>query len=240
MQKLKALFFDIDDTLYSTSEFANTARLNSVQAMINAGLKVELTECFREMTEVIKEFGSNFGFHYDKLLLRLPKETYTGVNPAVIIAAGMVAYHETKFKSLKPYEDVIEIFQLLSKTKLVIGIITAGLQIKQAEKLVRLNLLKYINPQAIFITDQIGIGKSNEKLYRTACELIGILPHNCMYVGDNPFCDVDPVKRIGMISVLNRRSGKYMEVKGQEAPDYIIHNMWELVEILRNRYNVKV
>ena len=34
MSELKAIFFDIDDTLYSTSEFAATARRNAMEAMI--------------------------------------------------------------------------------------------------------------------------------------------------------------------------------------------------------------
>jgi FMN phosphatase YigB (HAD superfamily) len=33
MPDLKAIFFDIDDTLFSTSEFANKARENAVEAM---------------------------------------------------------------------------------------------------------------------------------------------------------------------------------------------------------------
>ena len=60
---LKAIFFDIDDTFYSTSEFSKTARLNSVYAMIEAGLKISVTDCFDELREVIAEFGANFGNH---------------------------------------------------------------------------------------------------------------------------------------------------------------------------------
>lgn len=237
-RKLKAIFFDIDDTLYSTSEFAKVARLNSVHAMIKAGLKIQTAECFRELKEIIKEFGSNFGNHYDKLLLRVPPETYAGVNPALIIAAGVVAYHETKFKELRPYEDVVEVFQLLSKTDVIVGIITAGLEIKQAEKIIRLKLLDYINPQAIFITGQLGLGKTNRKLYQNACDSLGLSPNVCIYVGDNPVDDIDPPNEVGMITVHNRRSGKYLDVSGKTKPDYLIHDMWELWEILRRDFGV--
>ena len=239
-RQLKAIFFDIDDTLYSTSEFAKVARLNSVHAMIKAGLHMSTAACFRELREIIEEFGSNFGKHYDTLLLRIPPETYRGVNPALIVAAGAVAYHETKFKQLKPYQDALEVLQLLSQTNLTIGIITAGLEIKQAEKLIRLNLLDYINQQAIFITDQIGIGKPNRKLYQNACDSLSLAPECCMYVGDNPLNDIDPPNKIGMITVLNRRSGRYLEIKGKTKPDYLIHDMWELLEILRREFKLAV
>ena len=210
MPELKAIFFDIDDTLFSTFEFAKAARLNSVYAMIRAGLKCNVNECIQELNEVTEEFGSNYEHHYDRLLLRLPKESYKDINPAIIVAAGVVAYHQTKNSSLKPYDDVVEILRILSKTELILGIITAGLKIKQAEKLVRLDLLKYLNPRAIFITDQIGIGKPNIKLYKNACDTLNLDPKFSMYVGDNPISDIDPPNKLGMITVLNRRSGKYL------------------------------
>lgn len=235
---MKAIFFDIDDTLYSTSEFARRARLNCVQAMINAGLKMTVDECFKEYLETIDEFGSNFGQHIDKMLLRIPEERYEGINPAVIVAAGIVAYHKTKARGLIPYEDVVEAFERLYKSRMTIGIITDGLSIKQAEKLVRLNLLKYIDPEAIFITDQIGIGKTNPKLYQRACVKMRLSPSLCAQVGDNPLKDIDPPKRVGFTTFLCRRGGKYADVKGQTRPDYIISNMLELLEILKKDFDV--
>lgn len=233
---LGAIFFDIDDTLFSTSGFAEIARRNSVAAMIKAGLRMDLEECFQELTEIIEELGTNYEHHYNKLLVRIPKKNYVGVNPAIIVAAGVVAYHETKFKNLKPYPDVVEMFKALSRTDITLGIITAGLEIKQAEKLIRLKLVDYLNPEAIFITDQLGIGKQNIKIYQHACQSLNLPPTSCMYVGDNPIYDVDRPNELGMITVLNRRSGKYLDTNGNTLPKYIIHNMQELLAILRKDY----
>lgn len=240
MSELKAIFFDIDDTLFSTSEFARAARLNSVYAMIRAGLKCNVNECIQELKEVTEEFGPNYEHHYDRLLLRLPKESYKGINSAVIVAAGVVAYHQTKNNSLKPYDDVVEILRILSATEIILGIITAGLKIKQAEKLVRLDLLKFLNPQAIFITDQIGIGKPNVKLYKNACDTLGLEPKTCMYVGDNPLTDIDPPNKLGMITVLNRRSGKYLTIEGKTRPRFTITDMWDLLKIIKEEFGIPV
>jgi len=240
MKELKAVFFDIDDTLFSTFEFSKAARLNSVYAMIRAGLKCNVNQCIQELKEVIDEFGSNYENHYDRLLLRLPQESYKGINPAVIVAAGVVAYHQTKNSSLKPYDDVVEILRILSNTELILGIITAGLKIKQAEKLVRLDLLRFLDPRAIFITDQIGIGKPNVKLYKNACEILELDPKTCMYVGDNPISDIDPPNKLGMITVLNRRSGKYLTIEGKTHPQYTITDMWDLLKIIKEDFGINV
>src|SRR6188768_1784837 len=47
---LKAVFFDIDDTLYSTHSFAMRARAASVDAMLAMGLKADRRTVLRELT----------------------------------------------------------------------------------------------------------------------------------------------------------------------------------------------
>ena len=74
------------------------------------------------------------------LVVRLPASALKGLNPAVVVAAGVVAYHQTKVQELKPYDDVIFALRRLSKTDLKLGIITGGLAVKQAEKVIRQRL----------------------------------------------------------------------------------------------------
>ena len=57
---LSILFFDVDDTLYSTSAFSRQARRSAVEAMVEAGLGVPVEVCMRELDEVTAEFGSNY------------------------------------------------------------------------------------------------------------------------------------------------------------------------------------
>jgi len=133
MKTVKAIFFDIDDTLYPTSEFSHKARVNSIQAMIHMGLKnVTPDQCMEELQEIIGEFGSNYDHHYDLLLRRLGKESYKGINPVLIIASGVIAYHKTKKHLLTPYKDVSLFLQIISKSDILLGVITAGMPNKQA------------------------------------------------------------------------------------------------------------
>jgi len=240
MRKLAAIFFDIDDTLYSTSEFARRARANSVDAMIAAGLRTDRGTALAELDEVIAEFSSNYGNHVDKLLIRLPEEATKGLNPAMLVASAVVAYHETKSRELAAYPDAVELLKDLQRIGLIVGVITAGPAIKQAEKIVRLHIGRHLSPNAIFISDQIGISKPNPKLYLRACQSVGVQPSEAMYVGDNPPNDVDPPQSIGMIAVLNRRSGKYIAVAGRTRPDYEISSFVQLRAILRSDFDLAV
>lgn len=240
MKNLRAIFFDVDDTLYSTSGFARLARERGLDAMRAAGLSLPREELARELDEVIAEFSSNYEHHYDKLLLRLPPEALKGANPAVIVAAGVVAYHQTKVQELKPYDDVVFALRRLSKTGLILGIITGGLAVKQAEKLIRLGILRFLNPAAIFISDQVGFGKANPKLYLRACQETNVEPAQAMYVGDNPANDIDPPNGIGMITVRIHRDGKYAGVTSRTPPTHEINDLGELIDLLRQHYGVEV
>ncbi len=240
MARLKAIFFDIDDTLYSTYEFSEMARENAIKAMINAGLRMSKEELRQELDEIVHEFSSNYEHHFDKLLMRIPRRFYKGINPAVLIAAGVVAYHDTKFRHLNAYDDAVEVLKLLYNSDLILGIITAGITIKQSEKLVRLKVMPYLTPSAIFISDQIGISKPNVKLYQRACSDLNIRPSESMYIGDNPRHDIDPPNQIGMVTVRNYRSSRYLDHQSDTEPDYEIHNFWDLLDILREDFHLEV
>ncbi|MEQ1633002.1 MAG: hypothetical protein ABL997_11565, partial [Planctomycetota bacterium] len=80
---LDAIFFDIDDTLFSTTVFADKARRAAVDAMIRAGMRADRTTALRELEEVLSEFTSNYGNHFDKVVDRLPAEASQGLNKAV-------------------------------------------------------------------------------------------------------------------------------------------------------------
>lgn len=233
---LQAVFFDIDDTLYSTSDFAARARRASVDAMVALGVKMPAEELVRELEEVISEFTSNYEHHFDKLLLRIPRKAWEGVNRAVLIAGAIMAYHETKSRELAPFPDAIDLLRRLSRTPLIRGVITSGLEIKQAEKLVRLKVLDYLSPGAIFISDQIGISKPNRKLYMRACDSLGVSPKAAMYVGDHPLHDVDPANAIGMTTVLVKRGGKHSTELGRSRPTHEVKDLAELAEILARDY----
>ncbi len=235
---LKAIFFDVDDTLYSTTEFADKARRMAVEAMRRCGLRLPSEHILRELTEVISEFSSNYEHHFDKLILRLPRRAFDGVNPAILVAAGVQAYHDAKFRLLRPYPDVRPVLERLARTDLVRGIITAGLEVKQADKLLRLGLYPCFTSTAIFISDQIGISKPNPKLFQRACDEVGLKPEESMYVGDHPSHDIDPANALGMKTVRVRR-GKHAPEQGRTRPTYELKGFKELLTILRKDFNVR-
>lgn len=236
---LQGIFFDIDDTLYSTTAFAERARRASIEQLIRMGLDIDPEDGYQELVEVIREFSSNYGGHYGKFLNRQPESALRGKHHGLLIAGAVVAYHETKFRHLKAFDDVLETMKLLATgTDLVLGIITSGLRIKQSEKLVRLGVWPFLDQKAIFITDEVGIGKPNPKLYRRACDAMDLDPAKVMYVGDNPVNDVHPANQTGMVSVWNKRKGRHIDLPCISEPDHVIRDFNELRQLLFDVYDI--
>jgi putative hydrolase of the HAD superfamily len=235
---LDAIFFDIDDTLFSTTLFAEQARRSAIDAMLRAGLRADHDSALRELDEVLAEFSSNYSGHFDKVVDRLPAEASAGVNKAVIVASGVVAYHDTKWRELKVHDDAYQVLQWLATKNLVRGIISAGITIKQAEKLVRLKLLEFLSPQAIFFTDQVGFSKPNPKLYRRVLQRMSLDPSRCLYVGDNPTHDIDPCNQEGWNTVRVRRSGRYANENGRTKAHFEVRDFFELQQILREQFDI--
>jgi putative hydrolase of the HAD superfamily len=206
--------------------------------MVGAGLDLSVEEVLRELDEVIAEFSSNYDQHFDQLLRRLRPRVLEQVNPALIVAAGIAAYHDTKFRELAPFPDVLPLFGALKKAGVRTGIVTHGLTTKQAEKLVRLGLVPFLDPRAVFISDQIGISKPNPKLYARALEDLGLAAQEVMYVGDHPDHDVVPPKSLGMVAVWARRAAKHGSLSAGAQADHVVDDFEALRSILRERYRL--
>jgi len=234
---LKVIFFDIDDTLYSTTEFTRLARMNAVKAMINAGLNTDEFKALVELDKVTKEFGANYERHYDELIARL--NVKLEVSKSIIIAAGVVAYHDAKVKELKPFPDVEWALSVLSKNKkLKLGIISNGITLKQIEKIIRLGLLKYFDKDAMFFVEEMGIRKPEPLLFIRSCERLGVAPQEAMYVGDHPTHDIDPANKAGLITIFYQRGGKHTFEEGETKPAATIRDMMELIFLLKEKYKI--
>jgi putative hydrolase of the HAD superfamily len=237
---LDAVFFDIDDTLFPTTAFARRARRNAVRAMCEAGIDASEEVVLKELEEVIAEFSSNYEHHFDKLLTRLGPRVTADRNSALIVAAGVAAYHDTKFRTIAPFDDVLPLLDELQSAGLIVGIITHGLAVKQAEKLWRLGVMRHVDPRAVFISDQVGINKPNPKLYQHALRALKLEPARTMYVGDNPEHDIAPPLSLGMPAVWASRAARRKPVDYGIEPTHQIANFGELRQLLRERYDVPV
>ncbi len=224
---IEVVFFDLDDTIVDTTKLAEMARRNAIENMVRHGLPVDFDTAYGELLELINEYGSNFGRHFDYLLRRLDLPN----NPKWV-AAGVISYHNTKFAYLRTVRGVRRLLLKLQKDGYRLAIITDGDPIKQWEKILRLELDPYFDE--VFISDSLGVKKPHPKIFRKAIRKMGVEPEKALMVGDRLYSDIYGAKNVGMRTVWFRY-GKYAdrELEYLDYADFTINSLEELPEILR-------
>ncbi|MHA1264850.1 MAG: TIGR02253 family HAD-type hydrolase [Candidatus Helarchaeota archaeon] len=229
---IQGIIFDLDDTLYNSTELSAHARRSAIRAMIDLGLPASFDEAYQILSEVVEEYGSNYNYHFDQMLKRL------NVEPSrmkIFISAGMIAYHDVKFTNIRPFKDVVPAFIELKKLEIKICLLTDGEALKQYEKILRLRLHDFLDE--IIISEEVGIRKPNPKLFQLPLERFNIQPNEAIYVGDNYERDIIPCMRLGIRTALIHRGGKYDQTKpvfSQGPPDFELKDLMELIPILKN------
>ncbi len=236
--KLQAVFFDIDDTLFNTKEFTRISRIRALEAIRKLGVKLSIDYLFTELQQIVKEFGSNYPYHFNRLITRIPQERLNGINKNILISAAVIAYHKAKDKNLRAFPDAIDLLNKLTKTKIIKGIITDGLEVKQAEKIVRLGVYQYVDKNAIFISDEVGIRKTNPKLFEYVAKKLNLNSRNCMYIGNDFQLDIIPSKNSGFITVLVDKVNRYTDIR--PPTDYFVKSFKEIENILREDFGLKI
>jgi len=210
---IKWLFFDIDNTLYDSRKAAEKCRKNAIKAMVGAGLNAEENEAYDKLKKIISKQGSNYEEHFDELV-----KFYNKKKVRRIIAAGIVAYHNTKRDRLVPFENVKETHVKLKKTY-KLGIISNGLGVKQWEKLIRLEIDQYF--EIAIISEEVGVAKPDIKIFQTAIRNAGCSAEECVMIGDK---ETDMTgKTIGM---------KTISVNSEIGADYTIKKFEEIINVV--------
>ena len=219
MVKLRTVFFDIDNTLFPTDEFAKLARKRAVKAMVAAGLKASEAQAYSTLIKLVRKYGANDQHHFDRLL----KEFGMQRNPR-IIAAGVIAYHGAK-ERLAPYPDTIPTLHTLHRKGLKLYALTRGVDVKQWDKLIRLGLQDLFD--GVFVTC-----KKNKAFYSCVQRKLHLRPGEAAMVGDNPRIDVIPANSVGLVTI-HLMKGKHAKDEGSSQATFRIRSLRELAKIFQ-------
>jgi len=227
MGKIKAVFFDVDNTLYDTATQVESARRNAVKAMIEAGLEVSEKTALSRLNRIVRKHGPNYRLHYDRLM-----ESFSMKPNPRIVSAGLVAYANAKSAYIVPYPETVPTLIELAKMGLKLGIVSEGVPVKQWEKLIRLGLQHFF--EVVVISESTRPGKQPE-LFLEACSKVGCMPRECVMVGDRIDRDIAGAAEAGLVTV-QVMAGKYAKVRPDgeaQMPDYVVKSLDEVITLVR-------
>lgn len=184
LQGLRAVIFDLDDTLYSEKEYVRSgyraiaATLPQVERM-----EEKLWQAFEQKKSAIDEVLNEEGIYTEELKQQ---------------CLSVYRFHQP---NIHFYEGAKELLVQLRADGYKLGIITDGRPEGQRAKIKALGLDELVD--YIIVTDELGgveYRKPNEKAFIIMKERFGVNYTEMCYVGDNIFKDFIAPEKLGMKS----------------------------------------
>ena len=225
---MKAIIFDIDDTLISEYDYVLSGyRQVSKRLAGDEDIGLSESEIFDTLMELCE---GGFLFVYDRLFekLGLPKDKER--------ISELIHIYQHHDPDIRLYDDVDGTLTSLRDRGIKLGIISDGDPERQKRKLRVCDAEKYFD--CIIITDELGgeeYRKPDRRSYELISQKLGCDFSEMMYVGDNPAKDfyikkTFPIKTARII----RDHGIYADREYRDgiAEDYRIQSLTDILEYI--------
>jgi uncharacterized cofD-like protein len=220
MKQIKAIIFDLDDTLYDTGPITEAAISQCVESMMQFGLKCSLEEGRAALKRIIKDKPLQNRFS------ALASEF--GAATEEIVTAGKERYYNAKFKKLTLYPGTKETLRELKKRCTLI-LITYGSVVQQNKKIDALGIRQYFS--YIFVDEH----KNKDKPLNEVMKVLSLEPEDILSVGDRIDDEIKLSNKLGMITVRIAK-GKYKDITPTtdlERADYTVKDITEVPTIVK-------
>ena len=218
---IKAVIFDLDNTLIDFLKMKRMACSEAIDAMIDAGLKIKKENALKELYSLY----STYGIEYQKIFQEFLRKVNGGIDYK-ILAYGINAYRKVKEGFLSPYPGVKETLIKLKQKNLKLAVVSDAPTIQAWLRLTSLRLDDFFD--AVVALGNKKKQKPNKLPFEAAMKKLHVKPSECLMVGDNPDRDIKGAKALGMKTCLARYGLTYKA--GKTKPDFEIRNIRELSE----------
>ena len=220
---IKAVIFDLDNTLIDFMTMKRHSCSAAIDAMIGAGLKVEHDKASKVLFGLYDKYGLEEKTIFQKFLKKL-----TGKIDYKILASGIVAYRRVRSGFLEPYPNVDYVLLKLKSMGIKIGIVTDAPKLKAWIRLASMKLSNYFDAVVAFEdTKQL---KPSKLPFEAALKKLNLNPEECLMVGDWPERDIKGAKRLGMKTCFARYGNP--KVKKSNA-EYEITDVRMILDIIK-------
>lgn len=220
---IKAIIFDLDNTLVNFIAMKKRAITAAVEAMIDAGLEQPQEEIVQRIWRIYDERGYEHQTVFDDLL-----ENMFGKIDHKILASGIVAYRQAREASLVTYPHVSSTLIELTKMGFKLAVVSDA---PTREAWLRLCYLKLHHVfDAVVTYEDTFKRKPDPAPFLKALSLLNVPAGETLMIGDWAERDMLGAKQLGMITVF-ARYGDVFDTK-EPGADYEINDISELIGIL--------
>ncbi|MCD6130774.1 MAG: TIGR02253 family HAD-type hydrolase [Candidatus Hydrothermae bacterium] len=221
---IKAVVFDLDNTLVDFMKMKEMAVEGAVEAMIDAGLPLRKEDAIKKIYEIYDREGIEDQKVFDKFL----SETFGRIDYK-ILAAGIVGYRKAKEAALVLYPHVHYTLMELLKMGKRLAVISDAPKLQAWTRLAQTGLHHYFEVVVTF--DDTGKRKPDPEPFIFALDKLNVRPEESIMIGDWAERDIIGAKTIGMVTVF-ARYGNTFDTRISGA-DYEVDDIQELLTIIK-------
>jgi len=223
---IKAVIFDLDNTLVDFLYMKNQAINSAIKGMIKAGLKISHNEAKIKIFDIYEKKG----YEYQEVLNQFIVSIYGSINYK-ILAAGIVSYRRAKEKSLLTYPNVGKTLINISKMGLKLGLITDAPSREAWTRLYSVNLHNIFDK--VITSDDTKTFKPSKIPFQLILKYFNILSNEAIMVGDWPERDLNGAKNVGMQTAF-AKYGSSLELSADlsQIADIILDDISDIVKYL--------
>ncbi|OGC40086.1 hypothetical protein A2Y85_01960 [candidate division WOR-3 bacterium RBG_13_43_14] len=220
---IKAIVFDLDNTLVDFIAMKEASIEAAVLSMIDTGLKMNKKDAIKTIYEIYDQEGIEDQKVFDKFLTRA-----LGTIDYRIHAAGIIGYRRAREAALVLYPHVQMTMIELIKKGLKLAVVSDAPRLQAWLRLCQLNLHRIFD--AVITFEDSGRRKPDPEPFRMALERINIEASDSIMVGDWAERDIVGAKLLGMKTVFARYGDRFNTVKS--GADFEINDIIELLDIV--------
>jgi len=226
---IKAIIFDLDNTLLDFVKMKQFAVKAAITAMIEAGLDVDEKKAYQDIFDLYIKKGWENQQVFDDYL----NQTVGKVSNK-ILAAGIVSYRRAREATLLVYPNVNKTLIELIKMGIQLSVVSDAPSREAWMRLYYLNLHHVFDPVLTF--DDTGVRKPSAKPFEMALDILQSSPDEVLMIGDWPERDVVGAKKIGMKTIFARYGDTFGTV--DSGADWDVNDIYDLVSIVKELNNV--
>ncbi|MCO6465283.1 MAG: TIGR02253 family HAD-type hydrolase [Bradyrhizobiaceae bacterium] len=223
---IRAVVFDLDNTLVDFMAMKRQAVDAAVGAMIDAGLQLTFDQVKGHIDTIYAELGIEYQKVFDKLL----EDVLGRVDPR-IISAGIIAYRRAREAALKPYPHVTATLMQLNRRGLRLGILSDAPTREAWLRLCFINYHHFFDEVVTF--DDTGKRKPDPAPFKLALDRLGVKPEEAIMVGDWAERDMVGAKNVGMLTAFARYGDSFGN-QITDGVDFILEDIKDLLDIVAN------
>ncbi|MFH0927232.1 MAG: HAD family hydrolase [Candidatus Micrarchaeota archaeon] len=200
---LKAVVFDLDNTLVNFWEFKQESAKAAAGAMVGAGLGMEEEAARNLIFKIYEQYGVEYQLVFTDLLkpFKFEKMEFERVRNAAI-----TSYLRVKDEMLSPYDGVEGMLESL-REEYKLAILTDATR-EQAHKRIEFCGLKdYFNAVGTF--HDTNVYKPGVEPFEKILGKLEVGASEAVMVGDNPSRDIRGAKRLGMKTIFAKWGHMY-------------------------------